>query len=43
MKVRILTSACRDLVAGQRFYGRQGADVAEYFSDSVFADIDCVA
>ena len=40
MKVRILTSACRDLAAGQRFYGRQGADVGEYFSDSVFADID---
>ena len=40
MKVRILTSACRDLAAGQRFYVRQGVEVGEYFLDSVFADID---
>ena len=43
MKVRILTLACRDFTAGQRFYERQGVDVGEYFLDSVFADIDCVA
>ena len=43
MKVRILTSAGRDLAAGKRFYGRQGADVGEYFLDSVFADIDSLA
>ena len=40
MKVRILTLACRDFTAGQRFYERQGVDVGEYFLDSVFADID---
>ena len=43
MKVRIITSACRDLAAGQRFYERQGDGVGEYFLDSVFSDIDSLA
>ena len=43
MKVRILTSAFNDLVAGREFYGMQGAGLGDYFFDSVFADIDALA
>ena len=40
MKIRILTSASRDLVDGFRFYEKQAAGVGEYFIDSLYADID---
>lgn len=43
MKVRILTSACRDLATGRRFYEHQGEGLGEYFLDSMFADIDSLA
>jgi plasmid stabilization system protein ParE len=43
MKVRILSSALNDLVAGREFYERQGAGLGDYFFDSVFADIDSLA
>ena len=43
MRVRILTSAVRDLAAGQRFYERQGEKLGDYFLDSLFADIDSLA
>lgn len=43
MRIRILTSAYRDLAAGQCFYERQGEILGEYFLDSVFADIDSLA
>jgi plasmid stabilization system protein ParE len=43
VKIRILTSASRDLAAGQRFYERQSEGVGEYFLDSLFADIDSLA
>lgn len=40
MKVRILTSAFNDLVAGHKFYDAQGEGLGDYFFDSVFSDID---
>ena len=43
MKIRILTSARRDLSAGRQFYDRQGEGLGEYFLDSIFADIDSLA
>jgi len=43
MKVRVLTSAFNDLVAGREFYDKQGAGLGDYFFDSVFADIDSLA
>jgi hypothetical protein len=43
MKVRILTSAFKDLAAGRLFYDRQGEGLGEYFFDSVFSDIDSLA
>lgn len=43
MKIRLLTSASRDLAAGWRFYNRQGEGLGDYFLDSLFADIDSLA
>jgi hypothetical protein len=40
MTVRILSSACRDLVSGRAFYENQGDGLGDYFYDSVFSDID---
>jgi hypothetical protein len=40
MKLRILESARRDLLAGYNFYERQERGVGEYFLNSLFADID---
>lgn len=40
MTVRILESAVDDLERGKAFYGRHGAEVGEYFLDSLFSDID---
>jgi len=40
MRVLILRSAFKDLVAGQRFYERQGEGLGAYFLDSLFSDID---
>ena len=40
MRVRLLTSALKDLARGRRFYERQGAGVGGYFFDSLFSDID---
>lgn len=40
MTVRILESAVDDLERGREFYGRHGAEVGEYFLDSLFSDID---
>jgi hypothetical protein len=41
--VRILSSACRDLVSGRAFYENQGVGMGDYFYDSVFSDIDSLA
>jgi|ERR1043166_5906421 plasmid stabilization system protein ParE len=43
MKVRILPSAIADLERGKDFYNEQGEGLGEYFVDSLFSDIDCLA
>ena len=43
MKVRILTSALRDLDRGQDFYESQAEGLGNYFLDSLFSDIDSLA
>ena len=43
MKVRILTSALRDLNRGQEFYERQSEGLGGYFLDSLFSDVDSLA
>ena len=43
MKIKILSSALKDLHIGRKFYGRQGEGVGEYFFDALFADIDSLA
>lgn len=43
MKVRILTSALNDLIAGREFFEKQGEGLGDYFFDSVFADIDALS
>lgn len=40
MKIRILSAAARDLVAGYRFYEKQAPGVGAYFLDTLYADID---
>ena len=40
MKIRILSSAFRDLSNGRDFYERQGEGLGGYFLDSLFSDID---
>jgi len=43
MRVRILSSALDDLVAGREFYDRQSEGIGDYFFDSLFADIDSLS
>ena len=43
MRVRILTSALKDLSQGRQFYEKQAEGIGAYFFDSVFADIDSLA
>ncbi len=43
MKVRILTSAINDLVAGREFDERQGQRVGAYFFDSLFSEVDSLS
>ena len=43
MRIKILPSAIQDLVAGRRFYEQQSPGVGDYFSDSLFSDIDSLA
>lgn len=33
MKIQILESAVKDLIAGKRFYDRQGPGLGDYFQD----------
>lgn len=40
MKVKILSSAARDLLDGYRFYEKQASGVGGYFLDALFSDID---
>ena len=43
MKIRILSSAFKDLAQGRDFYERQGDGLGVYFLDSLFSDIDSLA
>ena len=43
MKIRILPSAMGDLERGRDFYEEQGQGLGQYFMDSLFSDIDCLA
>jgi plasmid stabilization system protein ParE len=40
MRIEILSEAEDDLIAGARFYERQGTGLGEYFLDSIYSDID---
>ncbi|MCK5808717.1 type II toxin-antitoxin system RelE/ParE family toxin [bacterium] len=40
MKIKILSAAMNDLYKGRLFYEKHGANVGEYFFDSLFSDID---
>jgi plasmid stabilization system protein ParE len=40
MRIEILSDAQDDLVAGAKFYERQGAGLGEYFLNSLYSDID---
>lgn len=40
MRIEILSDAEDDLVAGAKFYERQGVGLGEYFLDSLYSDID---
>jgi plasmid stabilization system protein ParE len=40
VKVEILPEAQEDLVAGFRFYERQGRGLGNYFLESLFEDVD---
>jgi plasmid stabilization system protein ParE len=43
MRVRVLTSALKDLSHGRQFYEKQAEGIGDYFFDSLFADIDSLA
>jgi hypothetical protein len=40
MRIEILSDAEDDIIAGARFYERQGAGLGEYFLDPIYSDID---
>ncbi len=40
MKLKILPSAHRDLLAGYKFYEKQSKGVGSYFLDTLFSEID---
>ncbi|MDN5865100.1 MAG: type II toxin-antitoxin system RelE/ParE family toxin [Gammaproteobacteria bacterium] len=42
MKVRILASACRDLLDGYKFYEQQSPRISDYFLDAIYSDIDAL-
>ena len=43
MKIQLLSSAFQDLIAGRKFYEKQGEGLGEYYFDSLFSDIDSLA
>jgi plasmid stabilization system protein ParE len=43
VRIEILADAEADLVAGYRFYERQGPGLGSHFRDSLFADIDALS
>jgi plasmid stabilization system protein ParE len=40
MRLRILSSAFKDLQLGKQFYDSQEEGIGEYFLDSLFSDVD---
>jgi plasmid stabilization system protein ParE len=40
MKIRLLSSAFKDIANGRDFYEQQGEGLGGYFLDSLFSDID---
>ena len=40
MKIEILDEAQQDLIDGHRFYERQSSGLGDYFTNSMFADIE---
>ena len=40
MRIKLLSSALKDLYDGRLFYEKQGEELGEYFFDSLFSDID---
>ena len=40
MKIRILQTAIDDIAAARRFYDRQGEGLGDYFTDSIFSEVD---
>jgi plasmid stabilization system protein ParE len=40
MKIEILSDAEEDLIAGARFYERQGTGLGDYFLNAIYSDID---
>jgi len=40
MKIKVLSSAIKDLFAGRLFYEKQGEGLGDYFFNSLFSDID---
>jgi len=40
MRIKILSTALKDLSEGRLFYEKQGEGLGEYFFDSLFSDID---
>jgi plasmid stabilization system protein ParE len=43
VRIEILPEAQRDLIAGFRFYERQGPELGNYFLEALFADIELLA
>lgn len=43
MKIKLLSSAYQDLLAGRLFYEKMEEGLGEYFFDSLFSDIDSLA
>lgn len=42
MKIRILQSAIDDISVARQFYERQGEGVGDYFTDSIFSEVDSI-
>jgi plasmid stabilization system protein ParE len=43
VRIEILSDAQRDLIAGFRFYERQGPELGGYFLEALFADIELLS
>ena len=40
MRIRVLSSALRDLQKGRKFYEKQAEGLGDYFYNSLFSEID---